>query len=110
MTRKMIGKIVFKNSLCSLWFIVSVVTRLLGHKEHKGDTKCTKLQLYFHSFGFAGLIGLSKEFTPRVFNFRRNTLSPADTYNTLKSVPPKQTFEACPFDGGIGRIASTRPN
>ena len=68
------------------------------------------LFILIYNRGLAGLIGLSKELTPRVFNFRRNTLSPAETYNTLKSAPPKQTFEACPFEGGIGSIASTLPN
>jgi hypothetical protein len=66
--------------------------------------------LLYYNLGFADLIGLSNALTPRVFNFLRNTLSPAETYNISKSFPPKQTFEAWPFDGGIGSIASTLPN
>src|SRR5678816_2422646 len=71
---------------------------------------CHKNSVFNYNLGLAGRTGLSNEFTPRVFNFLRNTLSPADTYRILKSAPPKQTFEACPFDAGIGIIASTLPN
>lgn len=60
--------------------------------------------------GLTGFIGSTKVLAPLVFNFRRYTLSPQDTYKMLNSGPPKQTLEVCPLDGGTGSMAFTRPS
>jgi hypothetical protein len=63
-----------------------------------------------YNLGVTGLYGPSKVFAPLVFNFLRNTLSPAETYNILKPAPPKHTFEVWLLDEGAGMIAFTRPS
>src|SRR4051812_8408843 len=65
---------------------------------------------FSYILGLTGLYGSRKEFAPCVFNFLRYTLSPQETYKMLNAAPPKQRFEACPFDGGIGIIAFTLPS
>jgi hypothetical protein len=77
--------------------------------QKKYDLFIIKLMINYN-LGFAGFIGVAKVLAPLVFNLRRYTLSAEDTYNILKSGPPKQTLDACPFEGGTGMIAFTRPS
>jgi hypothetical protein len=83
----------------------------LQKERHAPHTHPTLEELMMnYILGFAGFLGIAKVLAPLVFNLRRYTLSAADTYNILKSGPPKQTLDVCPFEGGGAMMAFTRPS